>query len=137
MMVEFLDAEPNGLASMVGGLIESNLERDPARWRLLRPAVIALTAPDAGVSVTLRLAPGSVRVANGAPESARPDVRVRADSGALLELASVPLRFGLPDLLNRHGRAVARRVLDGEILVAGMLRHPRKLARLNLLLSVA
>ena len=60
--VSYTDKEPNGLATMLGGLIEANLRDHPNRERLLKPAVIALTAPDAGVSVTLRMAPGRVEV---------------------------------------------------------------------------
>lgn len=136
MIVEYVDSEPNGLAAMVGGMIEANLERDPERQRLLRRASIGLRAPDADVSVTLLLERGRVRVANG-PVERRPDIRIRADSSALIELTSVPLRFGLPDVLTREGRSVVRKLLAGEVRVAGLLRHPRKLARLNMLLSVA
>ena len=136
MIVEYVDSEPNGLAAMVGGLIEANLERDPERQRLLRRASIGLTAPDVGVAATLLLERGRVRVANG-PVARRPDVRIRADSGALIELTSVPLRFGFPDVLTREGRSVVRKLLSGEVRVAGLVRHPRKLARLNMLLSVA
>jgi len=133
--VELLDPEPNGLASMVAGLIEANLARQPGRRSLLKPAVIDLTAPDADVAVTIRVEPGRVTVANGRASGAA-DLRVRADSGMLLELAATPLRLGLPDPLSAQGRRLVRMLLGGRVRVSGMLRHPRKLARLNRLLSV-
>ena len=37
MTVEFADAEPNGLADLVGRLIGANLEEDPGRRALLAP----------------------------------------------------------------------------------------------------
>lgn len=135
MIVRFVDAEPNGLAEMLGGLLEANLTRDPRRRALLRPAVVDLTATDAGVSATLRFAGGRVEVANGS-SNGRADLRVRANSSELLHLSAAPLRFGLPDIFTAGGRRVVGKLLSGDVRVQGMLRHPRKLARLTSLLSV-
>ncbi len=132
--IEYADEEPNGLATMLGGLIEANLEQHPEREALLKPAVIGITAPDAGVSITLQIAPGRVGVANGL--QGKPHLLVRADSDTLIELSSVPLRFGLPDNMTKEGRAVTGSMLKGGIKVKGLTRHPGKLARLNKLLSV-
>jgi hypothetical protein len=135
--VEYLDQEPNGIASMLGGLIEGNLEAHPERQALLRrPMAVAITAPDAEVSVTIRMSPGRVTVANGVA-GPPPDLHVRADSGTLVELSSVPLSFGLPDITKKDGRAVNKKLFKGEIKVRGMYRHLGKLARFNKLLSVA
>jgi hypothetical protein len=131
--VEYADAEPSGLASMLGGLIEQNLERDPSRARLLRPAVASIAAPDAGVSVMLRLEPKRVLVADGTGDA---HVRIAADSTKLLELTAAPLRFGFPDALSREGRAVLRDVLSGRVRIGGLVAHPARLARLTMLLSV-
>ena len=133
MTVEYADAEPSGLASMLGGLIEQNLERDPSRARLLLPAVASIAASDVGVSVTLRLEPRRVIVADGAGDA---HVRIAADSAKLLELTAAPLRFGFPDVLTRQGRAVLRDVLSRRVRIGGMLSHPARLARITMLLSV-
>jgi hypothetical protein len=132
--VAFVDEEPNGLADMLGGLIEANLAQHPERRALLKPAVVGITAPDAGVSVTLSIAPGRVRVANGL--QGKPDLLVRSDSDALLGLSTVPLRFGLPDAFTREGRDVTEKLLRGEVKLRGMARHLGALTRLNRLLSV-
>lgn len=135
MRVEYLDAEPNGLVAMLGALIEANLVRHPHREELLKPAVIAITASDADVSATIRVAPREVAIGNGLPSGAS-HLRVRADSHALLLLSSVPLRLGLPDPFTRPGRDVLGRLLRREIRVDGLALHPGKLARLSRLLSV-
>jgi hypothetical protein len=131
--VAFGGAEPNGLASMLGTLIEQNLIRDPARRRLLRPAVVTVTATDADAGVTLRIGHGALEIVNGADP--HPQLDVSTDSHRLLDLASVPLRMALPDLLDARGRAVIISVLRRRLRVRGLLRHPLLLTRLNRLLS--
>ena len=134
--VRFTDPEPNGLASMLGGLIEANLAAHPERRRLLaRPATYSISAPDVGVAVSIRLAPGGVVVRNGVV--GRPNIRIETGSDNLMGLSAVPLKFGLPDFRTEEGRAVNRKLLNGEVKVKGLLRHPAKLARLNKLLSVS
>ncbi|HEV3474390.1 MAG TPA: hypothetical protein VG602_03385 [Actinomycetota bacterium] len=132
--VEYLDDEPNGIASIVGGLIEANLKAHPERAALLRRATVGMVAPDAGVALTLHLAPGRVLVANGL--LGRPDVVVRADSATLTELSSTPLRLGFPDAMTRQGREVTRKLIRGDMKVKGILRRPGVVSRLNRLLSV-
>jgi hypothetical protein len=136
VQVEYPDAEPNGLAEMLGGLIQANLEQHPERATLLKQAVIAITAPDAEVSVTIMLQPSKVIVRNGRPPI-RPQLDVTTDSITLIELSSVPLRFGLPDSMTKEGREVTKKLLSGSLKVRGLLTHAGTLARFNKLLSVA
>jgi hypothetical protein len=133
--VTVVGPEPSGLASMVADLIEQNLARDPARRTLLRPTVAVLDAPDADVTVFLRIGRDEVRVGDGDVPDAH--VRIRSDSGRLLDLTTAPLRFGLPDLLTAEGRAIVKDLLLRRIRIRGLLRHTLRLARLTKLLSVA
>jgi hypothetical protein len=134
--VAFADPEPNGLADLIGRLLEANLAAHPGRRRLLGSAVIELVATDAEVVATVRIDPEGATVANGRAE---PDahVFVRGRGQDLIDLATVPLRGGLPDLLDRSGRSVVRRILAGDVRVSGMLRHPVRTSRFLRLLSVA
>lgn len=133
--VEFLDEEPNGIASMIGGLLGANLESHPERRSLLAPpTTVGIVATDAGAATTIHLAPGRVTVANGIV--GRPKVKVSTDSGTLTELSSVPLRFGLPDAFTPEGRETVQKLLQRKLQVKGMLLHVTTLARLNKLLSV-
>ena len=132
--VVLTDAEPNGLARMLAGLLEANLARRPERAALLRAAVVEVDAADAGVAVTVRLDGGRVRVSSGAA-GPRPDVRVRASGHDLLALSAAPLRFGFPDPFRREGLAVLGRIASGKVRVSGMVRHPMVLSRFSRLLS--
>jgi hypothetical protein len=119
---------------MLGGLIEANLAAHPERRRLLsKTATYSISAPDVGVAVSLRLSPAGVIVRNGVV--GKPQIRIEAGSDDLIGLSAVPLRFGLPDLRTKEGRAVNRKLLKGELKVKGLLLHPAKLGRLNKLLS--
>jgi hypothetical protein len=133
--VQYPDPEPNGLATMLGGLIEANLTAHPERATLLQKrATFAIVAPDVDVSVSIRLYRGTVTVRNGV--IGRPDVMIRANSEDLIKLSAVPLRWGLPDLRTKEGKDVNRKLMKGQLKVKGLLAHPGKLARLNKLLSV-
>lgn len=133
--VTYTDTDPNGLASMLGALIEANLRANPDRAELLRPSMVELTATDAEVSASLHISPSGVEVANQRPPT-RVDLGVRASSSDLIGLSAMPLRFGLPDPLRREGRAIIGKLLLGRIRVSGLVRHPAKLTRLTKLLSV-
>ena len=135
MTVRFADAEPNGLADLVGRLIETNLETEPDRRALLRDTVVLLTASDAAIEATVRLSSAGVDVANG-PGGRRPHLVIAADAYDLIELAGAPLRFGFPDVLDPLGRSVIRRIAIRRVRVSGMLRHPIRLSRFTRLLSV-
>ena len=126
--------DPSGLAELVAGLLSQQLAREPSRTTLLEPSVVVLSMPDAGVAVTVRLEPGSVRVADGVAPDAH--LRVVAPADRVLALAAAPLRGGLPDPLRREGRAALADVLRGRVRVHGMVRHPRRLARFISLFSV-
>jgi hypothetical protein len=145
--VRFADAEPNGLADLVGRLIESNLETEPDRRRLLRDTIVLLSASDAAIEATVTLSRAGVDVANGpakgpargparGPGSRRPHLVIAADAYDLIELAGAPLRFGFPDVMDPQGRSVIRRIATRHVRVSGMLRHPIRLSRFTRLLSV-
>ena len=135
MTVRFADAEPNGLADLVGRLIETNLEAEPDRRALLRDTVVLLTASDAAIEATITLSSDGVAVSNG-PAGPRPHLVLTADAYDLVELAGAPLRFGFPDVLRAQGRSVIRGIATRHVRVSGMVRHPIRLSRFTRLLSV-
>ena len=134
--IAYADDDPNGLASLVGRLLEANLRTHPERRRLLRSSLVELTATDADVSVWVRLDRDAAEVANGGAGLVA-HVVVAAHAQDLLDLAASPLRLGLPDLLHRSGRSVVRKILRRDVRVSGMLRHPVRMSRFLRLLSVA
>lgn len=125
-----------GLGSMLAALIEANLERDPARAALLKgvTGTINVIAPDADASVGLEIAGGALNVYPTPFRHA--GLEIKGPAEVLMELTSVPLRFGMPDAMTPEGRDVVKKILRGELRVKGMAAHPVLLGRLNRLLSV-
>ena len=121
---------------MLAELIRSNLERDPARAALLHgvTGTINVHARDAEVTCGLEFAGGKLHVF--AEPFRRAGIEIHADSGALMGMSSVPLRFGLPDPMKSDGRAVFKQMLRGELKVKGMIAHPVMMMRLQKLLAV-
>jgi len=125
---------------LVQGLVDANLQRDPARaLRVSKREAASLVAIDADVAVTIQMlpgahrAPGTVLVHDGRDPWA--EIVVRAESLGLLELGATPLRFDLPDVTTRDGRDVVAQLLRRRIRVTGMLRHLGTVRRLSMLLS--
>ena len=135
MTVTIVGPEPSGLTTLLAELIDQNLARDPSRSQLLRSCVAVLDAPDAGVTVHVRIAAEAVRVGDGDVPDAH--VRVRADAERLLTMTNAPLRLGFPDPTRSEGRAVLRDLVLRRVRVQGLVRHPVRLARFTSLLSVA
>jgi hypothetical protein len=133
-VVEYRD-DPNGLAAMLGGLIEANVASHPERMKLLgKTAVYGIVATDADVAVSIRLGGGRAIIRNGVV--GRPHILVTTDSDTLIGLSSVPLKFGLPDAMTKEGRLVNKKLAKGQLKVKGLFVNPGRLARLNRLLAV-
>jgi hypothetical protein len=132
--VRYAEADPQGLAALVGGLIQANLERDPPRAALLRPGVVVIEAHDATTVVTLSFGEGDVEIRSGS--SSGTDVRVRATGEELLALVNTPLRLGFPDPLRAEGRAMLLAIATRRVHVRGLARSPALVRRLTMLLSV-
>lgn len=125
-----------GLGTMIAELVRTNLASHPGRAALLNGGVgsVTIRATDAGVETGLVFTGKGLRV--GAPLP-RPDLTIACDSGTLMELTAVPLRFGLPDPLDPRGRAIVSKLLRGSLKVRGMALHLGLMTRLQRLLSVA
>jgi hypothetical protein len=132
--VSYDDPDPEGLAELLGRLIEQNVARDPARRRLLRrPSVVAIEAVDADVGATIRMGGGDVAISMR-PEAGAP-VRIRADGYLLFDMVAAPTRLGLPDVFSRDGRAIIAAIVTGRIRVHGLLMRFPAIRRLTMLLT--
>ena len=131
-----LEPGVQGLGEMLAELVRSNLAREPERAELLRGRVsrVNVRASDADMVAGLMVGAGRFRVLPSSLPS--PDLDIATDSATLMELSSVPLRFGLPDVATQAGRAITAKLVRGELRVRGMLLRLPLLSRVNRLISV-
>lgn len=125
----------DGLGMMLADLVRGNLAAHPDRARILdhTRGTVTVAATDADVRVGLRFDGGTMHVTDPIPGA---DLVIETDAGTLLELSTVPLRFGQPDALTPEGRAILGKLAKGGLKIHGMLRHQKLLVRLTKLLSV-
>jgi hypothetical protein len=130
-------AEGSGsFATMLGGLLQANLHADPTKrtavGHTVGSAVIEVT--DTGEVVGLRFDPTAISITPGPVPDA--DLRIVGTADTIMGLSTVPLRFGLPDLLSTGGRVVAGRWVSGGLAVHGLPKAAPLLRTVLSLLSV-
>lgn len=132
-------AQEAGLAPMLTGLIQQNIEQHPERRTCFDRlhGRIAIESTDADVVATLEFLDGKLLVHDG--RDARPDLVISADSLTLLEMTSAKLFLGLPDPTHASGRALLRKVFSGALKARGrgLVLKPLMVMRLTKLLNVA
>ena len=130
-----VDDDAAGLAVMLADLIRANIERDPAREKLLdESGTVNLAVTDAEVEVGMVFAGGTLSIGSPVPD---PDLTFECESEVLMTLTHVPLRFGMPDQLTKEGRMVASWLLNGTLKVQGIPRHLPLMIRLQRLFTVS
>jgi len=129
-------AEDNGMANMVAQLMRDNIATSSYKafcFAALK-ANVAVVVKDAEVSATLVFNHGSCVIYDGV--DGKPDIRIVADSEAILELSSLKIVAGLPFYLDTTGRGILSKILLGDVRVEGMLTSPISLTLLTIVLSV-
>ena len=134
LVVTTPDAPP--LGEMIADLVRTNIEKEPARAHLARGVAgrININATDVESVIGMLFTGTSVRIGAALPA---PDLEVVCDSATLMELANVKLRFGRPDPMTAEGRAILTKMMRKQLVVHGMMAHPKLLTRLQKLFTVA
>ncbi len=129
-------ADSGAFARMIGGLLQANLTADPDKGRAIArtSGTVSIEVSDTGEVVGLVFAGGVLSV--GSPGTAEADLRLVGTADVIMGLSTVPLRFGLPDLLSMGGRNVAGRWVTGGLEVHGLPRSALLLRTVVTLLSV-
>ncbi|HEX9694793.1 MAG TPA: hypothetical protein VGB64_00600 [Actinomycetota bacterium] len=135
--MEYVTSDPDlgGLGEMLADLVRANIAAHPARARLLEnvTGTINVKAVDAQVEVGLEFAANRLNVF--AKPFRRAGLEIVTDSETLMDLTTVPLWMGRPDIRTRQGRTLVGKMLRRDLRVKGMAAHPKLLSRLQRLLS--
>jgi hypothetical protein len=137
-VVELVVTSPEApaLGQMIAELVRSNIASDPARAQLVHGVAgrINIKATDAESEIGMLFTGTSLRIGPALPS---PDLEVICDSATLMELANVRLRFGRPDPMTPEGRAILVKMMHKQLVVRGMMGHPKLLTRLQKLFTVS
>ena len=129
-------AQENGMALMMADLITQNMEQNPDKTKYFNKlkAVVAISAPDAEMKLTMFFNKGSCMVYDGIV--GKTDLHIVADSETLLSLSTVSLAAGLPNVFSPSGRDMLKKMCSGKLKIHGMFLHPVALIRLTNIFSV-
>ena len=135
--VEYADEEPSAFASMLGGLIDANIENSPAKHKdfVELEARVGIWVTDIDEGVTLEFQRGALVVHNGL--KAKRDITIRAEAGTVMELSNLKIGFfGMPVYYNEVGRGVALKLLQGKLRIEGLLGNIATLNSVTRIFSV-
>lgn len=130
------EANEIGLAAMLSNLIRQNLDQAPGKINVFNSldARVQIEARDIGVTVGLEFMQGSLAISGNS--AIQPDLQIIADSTTILDLCLLKIKFGLPYFFDGPGFKVLKKLLTGQLIIKGMLRHFFALVKLTKLISV-
>ncbi len=137
-LVEYADgADASAFATMLGGLIEANVEGRPEKrgdFDLLT-ARVGIQVRDIDESVTLDFRGGRLKVSNGLKRDRKITIRTDADTVMMLSnLAIGP--FGMPVYFDTVGRGIVGKLLTGGLKIDGLLANIPTLNQVTRVFSV-
>jgi len=128
--------EDAGLPVMIADIIKGNLEAKPQRQSDFNAlnGNIYMQAHDAEVDMTLAFEKGRLTVYNG--KVGKPNISISTDSGTLLSLANIDVKWGLPYYFDQVGLEVLKKLfITRELKLKGLFTHPIMLTRFTKLMS--
>jgi hypothetical protein len=117
----------DGIAASIYALVERGIHRRPALARQIH-GEIELRFDEELAPVRLVFEPDVVTVEDG--PARRPDLVISGRLPHVVALATAPLLGGVPNPINRRGRAALARVANRRVRVVGNRALGRKLLRL-------
>ncbi len=124
------------MAEMLGGLIRANIEKSPVKAAIFRAihGVVGIHIEDIEVSITLEFLGGTLVIHEGIAKP--PDITIRTESGTVMDLSTVSIRFGLPYFFDENGRKILENVRNGRIRMSAMPWRLLDLIRLTRVMSI-
>jgi hypothetical protein len=136
-LVDYADKEPSAFASMLGGLIEANVESRPEKQKDFETLVarVGIWVTDIDEGVTLDFKGGKLTVHNGLKP--RRTITIRTDADTVMNLSNLKIGlFGMPIYYDGVGREVAAKLLRGKLKIDGLLPNIMTLNAVTRIFSV-
>jgi len=124
------------MAGMLANLLGANVEKSPTKLAIFRAlrTVVGIHIEDIDVSITLEFLGGRLILHEGIVKP--PQITVRTESGYVMDLSSVSIRFGLPYFFDETGREILKNVKGGKIRMIAMPWSLLDVVRLTRVMSV-
>ncbi|HKW59789.1 MAG TPA: SCP2 sterol-binding domain-containing protein [Candidatus Dormibacteraeota bacterium] len=135
--VVYADDEPSAFASMLGGLIEANVEGRPEKKRDFDglAARVGIFVTDIDEGVTLDFKEGHLVVHNGL--QSKRDITIRAEADTVMNLSNLKIGpFGMPVYFDGVGRGVVAKLALGKLRIDGLLGNIATLNTVTRIFSV-
>jgi hypothetical protein len=136
-LVDYADAEPSAFASMLGGLIDANVQSRPEKAQDFESLVarVGIWVTDIDEGVTLDFKGGKLTVHNGLKP--RRTITIRTDAETVMSLSNLKIGvLGLPVYYDEVGRGVATKLLRGKLKIDGLLPNIMTLNAVTRIFSV-
>lgn len=129
-------AEENGMAVMLGEMIKTNIENKPSKLKDFNKlkGTVWISAEDADVRMTMVFNKGSLTIHDG--KVGKPMIQIATDSGTLLDLANLSIKFGMPYYFDETGLMVIKKLMKRELKIKGMFAHIMALTYMTKIMSV-
>jgi len=124
------------MAEMLAGVLRANIEKSATKAAIFRAlkTVVALYIQDIDLAMTLEFLGGRLILHEGIAK--RPRITIRTESGTVMALSSLSIRFGVPYLLDDTGREILKNVRDGKVRMMAMPWSLLDVLRLTRVMSV-
>ena len=136
-LVDYPDKEPSAFASMLGGLIDANVQSRPEKQKDFDALVarVGIYVTDIEEGVTLDFKGGKLLVHNGLKP--RRTITIRTDADTVMNLSNLKIGLlGMPIYYDAVGRSIAGKLLRGQLKIDGLLANVMTLNAVTRVFSV-
>jgi hypothetical protein len=137
LTVDYADRVPSAFASMLGGLIEANVQTRPEKRKDFESlaARVGIFVTDIDEGVTLDFQNGSLVVHNGL--QTKRDITIRAEAATVMNLSNLKIgMFGMPVYFDEVGRDIVLKLMQGKLRINGILGNVATLNTVTRIFSV-
>jgi len=129
-------SEDCAMAGMLSGLLQANIAQSPVKEAIFRAlnTVVAIHIEDIDVSLTLDFCSGRLTVSEGIVKP--PKITIRTESGYVMDLSNLTIRFGLPYFFDEQGKQALKNMLGKKVQMSTMPWNLLDVIRLTRVMSV-
>lgn len=129
-------SEDCAMAGILSNLLQANIEQSPVKEAIFRAlhTVVAIHIEDIDVSLTLDFCSGRLTVSEGIVKP--PKITIRTESGYVMDLSNLTIRFGLPYFFDEQGKQALKNMMEKKVQMSMMPWNLLDVIRLTRVMSV-